>query len=115
MSMKASLQILRDALGRKVAVLGDMGELGIREDALHAEVGTFAASCGLDLLICTGPHCAYMAQAARKAGMEQVIHLDSLEELLNRLPGLVKEGDTILVKASHYMHFEKVVDALQNS
>ena len=115
MSMKASLQILRDALGRKVAVLGDMGELGIREDALHAEVGTFAASCGLDLLICTGPHCAYMAQAARKAGMEQVVHLDSLEELLNRLPGLVKEGDTILVKASHYMHFEKVVDALQNS
>ncbi|HIS26649.1 MAG TPA: UDP-N-acetylmuramoyl-tripeptide--D-alanyl-D-alanine ligase [Candidatus Pullilachnospira intestinigallinarum] len=115
MSMKASLQILRDALGRKVAVLGDMGELGIREDALHAEVGTFAASCGLDLLICTGPHCAYMAQAARKAGMEQVVHLESLEELLNRLPGLVKEGDTILVKASHYMHFEKVVDALQNS
>ena len=55
MSMKASLQILKDALGRKVAVLGDMGELGSEEDALHAQVGEFAASCGLDLLICVGP------------------------------------------------------------
>ena len=113
MSMKASLQILKDALGRKVAVLGDMGELGSEEDALHAQVGEFAASCGLDLLICVGPHCAHMARAARQAGMEQVVHLESLEALLEQLPALVKAGDTILVKASHYMKFENVVEALQ--
>lgn len=115
MSMKASLQILKDALTRKVAVLGDMGELGSEEDILHGEVGTFAASQGLDLLICVGPHCAHMARAAREAGMEQVVHLESLEELLARLSTLVKPGDTILVKASHYMHFEQVVEALQKA
>ena len=45
--------------------------------------------------------------------MEQVVHLESLEALLEQLPALVKTGDTILVKASHYMKFENVVEALQ--
>ena len=42
-----------------------------------------------------------------------MVHLKSLEELLEELPELLCEGDTVLVKASHFMHFEKVVDALQ--
>ncbi len=118
MSMKASLGILKDALGRKVAVLGDMGELGKEEAALHGEVGTFAGNSGIDLLICVGELCTHMAQAASDAAQTagnplQVIHLKSLEELLEELPELLCEGDTVLIKASHFMHFEKVVDALQ--
>ena len=118
MSMKASLGILKDALGRKTAILGDMGELGKDEAALHAEVGEFAGNSGIDLLICVGELCTHMAQAARDAAQTagnplQVVHFANLEELLKALPELLHEGDTILVKASHFMHFEKVVDVLQ--
>ena len=114
MSMKASLGILKDALGRKVAVLGDMGELGENEAQLHAEVGTFAGTCGIDLLICVGPLCENMKRAAQEANPAlEIIHLDTLDELLGQLDVLVKEKDTILVKASHFMQFEKVVKALQ--
>lgn len=118
MSMKASLGVLKDALGRKTAILGDMGELGKDEAALHEEVGTFAGECGIDLLICVGELCGYMAKAAGKAAESagkqlQVVYLKTLEELMENLPHLVHEGDTILVKASHFMHFEKIVDALQ--
>lgn len=118
MSMKASLGILKDALGRKTAILGDMGELGKDEAALHAEVGAFAGKSGIDLLVCVGELCTHMAQAARDAAQTaenplQVVHFANLEELLKALPELLHEGDTILVKASHFMHFEKVVDVLQ--
>lgn len=118
MSMKASLDIMKDALGRKVAILGDMGELGVNEAALHEEVGIFAGTCGIDVLICVGTLCEKMAEAARKSAEMAgktlaVIHLDTLEETIERLRELVQEKDTILVKASHFMHFEKIVEELQ--
>lgn len=114
MSMKASLGILKDALGRKIAVLGDMGELGTDEATLHAEVGTFAGTAGIDLLICVGKLCRHMAQAAKEANPElQVIHMDTLEETMEKLPGLLREKDTVLVKASHFMNFGKIVELLQ--
>ena len=97
--MKASLGLLKDALGRKIAVLGDMGELGSREAQLHAEVGAFAAGCGLDLLVCAGPLCAHMAQAAREGNPGlPVVYLENREQLMERLPGLLRDGDTILVR-----------------
>lgn len=114
MSMKASLGLLKDALGRKIAVLGDMGELGSREAQLHAEVGAFAAGCGLDLLVCAGPLCAHMAQAAREGNPGlPVVYLENREQLMERLPGLLRDGDTILVKASHFMEYGKVVELLE--
>ena len=63
-SMKASLDVLRDAKGRKVAILGDMGELGENEEQMHAEVGYHAAKNKIDLLICTGKISSHMAEAA---------------------------------------------------
>ncbi len=118
MSMKASLQIMKDALGRKVAILGDMGELGATEKELHAQVGTFAGDCGIDKLICVGKLCEEMVKAARisseAAGNQlEIIHLDTLDETIGKLSELVKEKDTILVKASHFMQFDKIVKALQ--
>lgn len=111
-SMKASISVLGDALGRKVAILGDMGELGADEAALHAEVGTYAGERNLDALYCVGPLCVNMAEACENAAME-IRHFETKEELLKELPGLLKKGDTILVKASHFMQFEKVVEFLQ--
>ncbi len=113
-SMKASLDVLKDGMGRRVAILGDMGELGENEAQLHAQVGAHGATVGIDAMICVGPLCRHMAEAAREANPDlPVLSLDSREELLNQLPQLVQEGDTILVKASHFMGFERVVEALE--
>ena len=118
MSMKASLGILKDAMGRKVAVLGDMGELGANEKELHREVGTFAGTCGIDLLICVGTLAKEIAEAAKMSSKAEgkalgIVHFATLEDLLAHLGEQVKQGDTILVKASHFMNFGKVVEALQ--
>lgn len=112
-SMKASLEVLQDGLDRKVAVLGDMGELGTEEAALHRNVGEFAGGLDIDCCICVGPLMRELAEGIASVNPQmQVIHLDNLQLLLKQLPDLVQTGDTILVKASHFMHFEKVVQAL---
>lgn len=114
-SMKASLQVLQEGLGRRVAVLGDMGELGADEVKLHEEVGTYAASLHLDALYCAGPLCASLAEAAKKAGTGMEIrHFEDRTQLMKQLPELLKEGDTILVKASHFMEFDAIVALLQS-
>lgn len=113
-SMKASLDVLRDAKGRKVAILGDMGELGENEADMHAEIGDHAAKNKIDLLICTGKISSHMAEAAiANGGCGEVLQIPTLEALLTCLPSLVEEGDAVLVKASHFMHFEKVVERLK--
>ena len=112
--MMASLDILMDAEGRKVAILGDMFELGENELELHAGVGTHASRNAIDLLICVGERCRHMAEAAFEGGgCGEVLSIPTLDALLETLPRLVQSGDTILVKASHGMHFEKVVEKLQ--
>lgn len=112
-SMKASLRVLHDALGRKVAILGDMGELGEKERQLHEEVGTEAGKQDIQLLICVGALSEHMVKAAKETNPQmKAVHMDTLEEALEEIPGLLQKGDTILVKASHFMHFEKIVEAL---
>lgn len=113
-SMKAAVELLTNAVGRKVAILGDMFELGEKETQLHAGIGTFCAECGIDEVICVGSLSANMAQAAKESGAAgmQVYHYEELEQLRRDLPGLLHPGDNILIKASHAMHFEKLVEDL---
>ncbi len=112
-SLKASLQVLQDGLCRKAAILGDMGELGLREAELHREAGEYAGGLDLDLCICVGPLMKNMAEGIADVNPQmQVIHLDNLQQLLKQLPQLVQKDDMILVKASRFMHFEKVVEKL---
>lgn len=114
-SMKASLDVLKDAQKRKVAILGDMFELGDDTAALHAGVGSHAAANEIDLLICVGEASKHMAQAAfETGGCGEVLQVPTLEALLKTLPKLIQRDDTVLVKASHGMHFEKVVECLSN-
>lgn len=113
-SMKASLDVLTDAMGRKVAILGDMGELGENEVEMHREVGVYAASRNLDLLLCVGELSQYMAEAAKHAApAKTILHFATKEEMLKELPKILQEGDTVLVKASHFMGFEDVVKELE--
>ena len=114
-SMKASLDVLQDALGRRVAILGDMGELGKEEVEMHREVGVYAAARDIDKIICVGELAGDMAEAARLAApTKDIVHFAKKEGLMEALPEMIRDGDTILVKASHFMEFEKVVEMLKD-
>lgn len=110
-SMRASLDVLSLAEGRKIAVLGDMGELGENERELHRKVGEYAAEKQIDMLFCTGELSKELVKAA-SAGCE-AMHFSTREQLTETLIGFVREGDTVLVKASHFMEFPKIVSKLK--
>ena len=113
-SMKASIDVLAKAEGRKIAVLGDMGELGQDTKALHYSVGEYFKGKGIDELFCAGPLSAEIARAVEICSKETKVHqFATREELEQELVPYVKAGDTILVKASHFMGFPAVVAALQ--
>lgn len=114
-SMKASLEVLADAEGRKVAILGDMGELGKDEDQLHFDVGVHAAELNIDTICCVGPLAKYIADGAKsiKEGYSRILHFPTREEMLASLDTIVIKNDTILVKSSHMMGFSVVVDYLK--
>lgn len=112
-SMKAALDLLSTALGRKVAILGDMFELGEREEKLHGEVGAYAAERGIDVLVCTGTLSKKMYQQALETKETGIYYFETRDDMMEELPRILKKGDTILVKASHGMQFEKVVAQLK--
>ena len=113
--MKASLDVLSTALTRKVAILGDMFELGTKELLLHREVGTYAAEKKLDLLCCIGTLSKAMADGASEFSAQndtKICYFETKNDFLNAVSSIIKEHDTILVKASNGMAFEEIVHAL---
>ncbi len=113
-SMKASLDVLAQAEGRKIAVLGDMGELGENEREMHYDVGKYAANTGVDILFCCGTLSEELAKGAQR-GHTKVMYFAEREKLTQTLLNFVKAGDTVLVKASHFMEFPKIVKALEEA
>lgn len=111
-SMKASLDVLATVEGRKVAVLGDMFELGADDRKLHYEVGQHAAEKEIDLVICVGELSEEIAKGASYADSE-VRYFDTKEDFLSQAGQYLRRGDTVLVKASHGMGFAQVVEELQ--
>lgn len=112
-SMKAALDLLAGADTRKVAVMGDMFELGEKEKEFHREVGEYAAEKGIDVIICIGTLSQETAAGAKKAQGKAVFSFADQEDLLSHADEILKPKDTILLKASHGMHFEKLLKALQ--
>jgi UDP-N-acetylmuramoyl-tripeptide--D-alanyl-D-alanine ligase len=109
MSMRAALDDLAEtANARRVAVLGDMLELGPQEDAFHAALGEQARELGVGLLVTVGPR-ARATAAAFGAGATAVEDAPASAALL---PGLLQDGDTVLVKASRGVGLEVVAQAL---
>ena len=106
-SVKASLDTLKNFEGRKVAILGDMKELGSNELSLHYDTGAYAKEIGIDRVLSVGPLAKELARGAEDLWFE------SIDALLPELPDLLKDGDTVLVKASHSMHFENIVENLK--
>jgi len=111
MSMRAALDDLdATAAGRRLAVLGDMLELGSEEGAFHREVGAHARERGVDLLVTVGPLAASMGEGFGGSG--DVHAVGSAAEAAELLPRLVRSGDTVLVKGSRGVGLEVVAEAL---
>ena len=93
-SMLAALQVLQElpCKGRRVAVLGDMAELGTQSESAHAEVGRRAAELGVDQLFAVGTMAGAMARAARAAGLNRVIELAEVEAVGPALKSIVESG-----------------------
>jgi UDP-N-acetylmuramoyl-tripeptide--D-alanyl-D-alanine ligase len=103
------------AHARRVAVLGEMLELGVFADALHAQCGRAAAAQGLAALVTVGgPAAGRLAEAARTAGLpaDAVRHVATSEEAVALLPWLVRPGDLVLVKGSRGIRTDLVVERL---
>lgn len=108
-SVTASLKSLAMLDGRRVAILGDMKELGYRSQELHREIGELAGKCGIDCLICCGNQAEYIYKGLVKSGSSIEAWFFPLKEaLFSRLPSLIHKGDKVLVKASRSMHFEEI-------
>ncbi len=115
-SMKAALDLLQLAPFRKVAVLGDMFELGEGEASMHEEIGRYAMSLGTDVLICIGKLSEHMYQAAKEMVNRNAVHYFSdKQSFLEKANGILKPEDTVLFKASHGMAFETLVTEFQTS
>ena len=95
---------------RRIAVLGDMLELGAIAVSEHEALGRFAAAQGVDILLTFGPLSEHTAAAARKAGMKQVLSFDSKQRLAETLAGLLEPGDAVLFKASRGMKLEEAIE-----
>lgn len=118
-SMKASIDIINSAEGRKVCILGDMFELGKNESSMHYDVGMYLGGKQIDVLITAGKLAENIAQGAKafheahyEAYDTEVHAFATKEEMLEHLDELILKGDTVLVKASHGMGFAEVVEKL---
>ncbi len=112
-SVTAALEVLaKTECERRVAVLGDMGELGGLTEQAHYNVGALAAMLGIDFVAAIGEKAAKIADGASQSGGE-VLHFATKEEALGTLRQQLKPGTAMLLKASHAMHFGVLAEALQ--
>jgi UDP-N-acetylmuramoyl-tripeptide--D-alanyl-D-alanine ligase len=114
-SMKAALRTLveLDADGKRIAVLGEMRELGEESVRHHREVGETAAELGVDQLIAIGDMAATIAEAARSAGLPNTSVVRSTSEAAQLLGEIAAPGDLILVKGSRGAHTEQVIETFE--
>ena len=118
----ASLESIKEALkylknlpnGRKIAVLGDVLELGDFSEKIHQKIGEEVAKQKIDILICCGQHSKYMCQVAIENGlpMQNVYYEKNVENVTKRIQKIMKENDVILLKASNGMNFSNIATEL---
>lgn len=111
LSMQAALDLLAECQPRRIALLGDMYELGTEERAAHRAIGEYAAS-RCDWLIAVGERSRDLIESAREAGHPEACWVEEAEQATEILRRSLEPRDTLLVKASHAMHLEAVVERL---
>lgn len=107
-SMRLALETLRDSPGlRKIAVLGDMLELGEYTTPAHQDIGALVGSC-IDILVCVGLQAKFIAKASRMA-QDKIFVFDTSDDAKFKIRSLIRQRDVILVKGSQGMRMEKIV------
>jgi len=114
LALKAALEVLSKKAGRRIAVLGDMAELGPWAEQYHREIGRLCGALGLDGLFLLGKWAEVLASEASINGLKgKVVLARDHEELARELKGFLREGDWVLVKGSRTMQMEKVIAYLE--
>ncbi len=112
-SMRVAIKTTSEVYsGRLIAVLGDMMELGDISEAVHREIGAELVESRFDTLITLGELGKFIAVGARDAGLKNVYTFDTHEDAAKKILEIVRDGDTILFKASHVMHMEKIIELI---
>lgn len=113
-SMQASLKYLSEFKdNRKIAVLGDMLELGEYSQKLHEQVGEEVYKNKIDILMCSGENAENIVKKAKEVGMENIYYFKSKEEMTDELKKIIKHGDVILFKASNGMRFFEIAEKIK--
>lgn len=107
-SVRAAIDALANGSGRKILILGDMGELGPGAEQFHAELGSYARAGGIDLLVTVGP----LSRFASEAFGDGARHFENCEEVIAFMQSTIDEQTTALVKGSRSSRMERVVTAL---
>ncbi len=116
-SMKSGLEVLslKECDGRKVAILGDMLELGTISKKAHIDTGLLVPGYGVDCLITVGERGKLIAEGAAAAGLENIYSFNTNDEVCESLYDILKEGDLVLLKASRGMHLEEVAEYMEKN
>ncbi|MBE8955289.1 MAG: UDP-N-acetylmuramoyl-tripeptide--D-alanyl-D-alanine ligase [Quinella sp. 2Q5] len=112
-SMRVAIKTAAEVYsGRLIAVLGDMLELGDIAESVHREIGAELVENKFDTLITLGELGKFIAAGARDAGLKNVYTFDTHEDAAKKILEIVRDGDTILFKASHVMHMDKIIELI---
>lgn len=117
-SMKSALDLLTEAITPTVAILGDMFEQGENEDKSHEEVGAYAVDKNINTIVCVGPLSKKMydkaqTEASVKENVE-VLYFATVDEAIENLGKFIKKDDTVLIKASNGMKFNRILEAVMD-
>jgi UDP-N-acetylmuramoyl-tripeptide--D-alanyl-D-alanine ligase len=114
-SVTAALRTLQELphKGRRLAVLGDMAELGAHSEAAHEEIGRLAAELGVGQLFAVGKMAPVVARGARRAGLNRVIEFSDVEAAAAAVKRFIKKGDLLLLKASRATRLERISEVLR--
>ena len=107
--MRAAIDVLAQLPGKRLFVMGDMGEVGAAGGQFHDELGGYAKSQGIDRLYCLGP----LSVAAAHNFGQYGTHFDRIEDLIKAVRKELDANTTVLVKGSRFMRMERVVEALE--
>ena len=109
-----SLKAKPDMAGKRIAVLGDMAELGEESEAAHREIGRKTAELNVDYLVTAGRWADETAAAARAAGLDAIQAVSDVDSAAKVLKEVMRPGDVVLLKASRASGFERLGEALKS-
>lgn len=116
-SMKSGLEVLslKETEGRRVAILGDMLELGTISEKAHFDTGMLVPDYNVDCLITVGEKARLIAKGAQEAGLKKVYSFATNKEVCGKLYDILSEGDIVLLKASRGMHLEEIAEYMEEN